>query len=73
VLGAALILFLQYYVSLIAPERWPLVLGLAFVLAVLLLPGGVGARLDRLWDRVRYGAPLPTAPPTAQPAEPERV
>jgi len=73
VLGAAIILFLQYYVSLIVPERWPLVLGLAFVLAVLLVPGGIGARLDALWDRVRYGAARPTARVAAPPAEPEGV
>jgi branched-chain amino acid transport system permease protein len=69
VLGAAIILFLQYYVSLVVPERWPLVLGLVFVVAVLLAPGGVGARLDRLWGRVRYAAPKPVARVSGKPAE----
>jgi branched-chain amino acid transport system permease protein len=73
VLGTAIILFLQYYVSLIVPERWPLVLGLVFVLAVMLVPGGVGARLDALWDRVRYSTPPPPVRVAAPPAEPEGV
>jgi branched-chain amino acid transport system permease protein len=50
-LGAAIILFLQYYVSLLIPERWPMVLGAAFVLSVLFVPGGLGSHLAHLWRR----------------------
>lgn len=53
-LGAAVILLLQYYVSIWFPERWQLVLGVSFVLAVMFLPGGIGLHLARLWNRVRY-------------------
>ncbi|MCU0490516.1 MAG: ABC transporter permease [Chloroflexaceae bacterium] len=62
-LGAALILFLEYYISLYVPERWPLVLGAVFVLAVLFLPGGLGVYLNRWWGRLRYTRPAsPDAP-----------
>lgn len=47
IVGAALVIFLQYYVSLWAPARWPLILGVIFVLSVLVLPGGVGTHLAR--------------------------
>jgi hypothetical protein len=46
--------FLQYYVSVWQPARWPLVLGVIFVLSVLFLPGGVGIYISRLLDMLRY-------------------
>jgi branched-chain amino acid transport system permease protein len=52
-LGTAVILFLQYYVSILSPQWWTLVLGLVFVLTVIFLPGGLGIHLARLWRRVR--------------------
>jgi len=54
VIGAAIVLFLQYYVSLYSPERWPLILGAVFVLSVTFLRQGVGVYVLRLWNRVRY-------------------
>ncbi len=57
VLGAALVVFLEYIFSLYIPERWPLILGAIFILAVMFLRGGVGIRLVRIWKKVqkRYG------------------
>jgi len=52
VLGAALVVSLEYFISLYAPERWPLILGCVFVLAVMFLPGGAGVYLARLWKKV---------------------
>jgi len=54
VIGAAVILFLQYYVSLFTPERWPLILGGVFVISVMFLHGGISIHLLKLWDRIRY-------------------
>jgi branched-chain amino acid transport system permease protein len=72
-LGAAVILFLQYYVSIWIPQWWTLVLGVVFVLTVLLLPGGLGVHLQRAWARLRF-APPATADQTAdQPVELEGV
>ncbi len=56
-LGTAVILFLQYYVSIWIPEWWTLVLGLVFVLTVMALPGGLGVHLQRLWHNVRNVVP----------------
>lgn len=55
IIGAVLVLFTQYYASLYAPERWPLILGAVFVLSVVLLPRGIGFHLLRLWKKVGYG------------------
>jgi branched-chain amino acid transport system permease protein len=57
VIGAAVVLFLQYYASILTPERWPLVLGGAFVVSVMFLRGGVSIYLLRLWNIIkrRYG------------------
>jgi branched-chain amino acid transport system permease protein len=50
VIGAVVILFLQYYASIFIPSRWPLVLGGAFVITVMFLRGGIGIYLARLWE-----------------------
>jgi branched-chain amino acid transport system permease protein len=50
-LGAALVNFLEYISSLYTPERWPLILGGAFVLAVTFLRGGVSLHLVRVWRK----------------------
>lgn len=51
-IGAAIVLFLQYYASLLVPDRWPLILGSVFVLSVMFLRGGVSIHLLRLWNRI---------------------
>lgn len=56
VLGAALVVILEHIASLYAPERWPLILGGIFVMAVMFLRGGVSVHLIRLWKRVSYGS-----------------
>jgi branched-chain amino acid transport system permease protein len=57
VLGAALVVFLEYIFSIYLPERWPLILGAIYILTVMFLRGGVGIRLVRIWKKVqeRYG------------------
>ena len=58
VVGAILIVFLQYYSSIYIPQRWPLILGAVFVIAVMFLRGGIGLHLVRFWRRFgyRYGS-----------------
>ena len=47
-IGAAIVLALQYLVSINMPQRWPLVLGAVFVVAVFVLTGDLGHLLRRL-------------------------
>jgi branched-chain amino acid transport system permease protein len=51
-IGSAVILSLQYFVSGVTPERWPLILGACFVVAVLFFREGIFPVLNRLWNRV---------------------
>jgi branched-chain amino acid transport system permease protein len=53
VLGSAIVVVLQYYSSIWTPERWPLILGGAFIIAIMFLRGGVGIYLVKLWKRVK--------------------
>jgi branched-chain amino acid transport system permease protein len=46
-IGVAVVILLQYVVSLYAPDRWPLILGAVFVTSVMLLRGGIGVHLLR--------------------------
>lgn len=50
--GAAIVLFLQYYASTLVPERWPLILGAVFVLSVMFLRGGISIHLIKLWNKI---------------------
>jgi len=52
-IGAAFILVLERFASDLVPERWPLILGVVFVICVLFLRGGFGSYLSRFWRRVR--------------------
>lgn len=45
VIGAALIVFVEFFSSVYAPERWPLILGAVFIAAVMYLRGGIGPYL----------------------------
>lgn len=55
-IGSAVIQFLQYYISMFTPERWPLIVGACFVASVMLLRGGIFHHLTNLWTKInRYG------------------
>jgi len=54
VIGAVVVVLLEYFASLYAPARWPLILGGVFVISVMFLRGGIGLNLLRLWARVGY-------------------
>jgi branched-chain amino acid transport system permease protein len=52
-LGAILVVFIEYYTSLYLPQRWPLILGGFFILTVMFGKGGVGVYSIQLWKTVR--------------------
>jgi branched-chain amino acid transport system permease protein len=55
--GATLVVGIEYGASLLYPERWPLIMGVIFVIAVMFLRGGVYPRLVNLWRKVeRYSS-----------------
>jgi branched-chain amino acid transport system permease protein len=45
VLGAALIVLIQSFASLLVPARWPLILGILFVIGVMGFRGGIGPHM----------------------------
>lgn len=53
-IGAGVVLFLQYFSSMYTPERWPLILGATFVVAAIYFHRGIGIYLLSLWKRVMY-------------------
>lgn len=55
VIGALLILLLEFFASIYSPERWPLILGAAFIICITLFRGGVGIYLARAWEKIRGG------------------
>jgi branched-chain amino acid transport system permease protein len=54
VAGAVVVILIEYFASIYAPERWPLILGGIFVIAVMFLRDGIGVSLTRLWSRLNY-------------------
>jgi branched-chain amino acid transport system permease protein len=56
--GAAVIVFLEHYSSIYVPQRWPLILGGVFALAVMFLRGGISVHLVKAWEGLgyRYGS-----------------
>jgi branched-chain amino acid transport system permease protein len=52
VAGAVVVILLEYVASLYVPERWPLILGTIFVIAVMFLRDGIGISLTKLWRRI---------------------
>ena len=49
-LGAAVIILLESVASIYFEDRWPLILGIVFVVCVMFLKGGFARHLTRLWD-----------------------
>jgi branched-chain amino acid transport system permease protein len=52
VAGAVVVILVEYFASIYAPERWPLILGGIFVIAVMFLRDGIGVSLTRLWSKL---------------------
>jgi branched-chain amino acid transport system permease protein len=51
--GAAIVVWAEYFISLLTPQRWPLILGGLFIAVIMYFRGGVVAFADRLWHRGR--------------------
>ena len=54
VLGAAVIIFVELIASILTPDRWPLILGGLFVLAIMFTREGLTVYLGKLWNKVYY-------------------
>lgn len=57
VIGAAIILLLEYYVSKQIPERWPLVLGAVFIITALLFRDGLVSAIAKGCGSARERVP----------------
>jgi ABC-type branched-subunit amino acid transport system permease subunit len=53
VLGAVAVTVLELAASIYIPERWPMILGSAFVLTVLFLRGGIAGYLTNFTNRMK--------------------
>ena len=53
-LGALVIILVEYFSSIYVPERWPLILGAVFVIAVMFLRGGIANYISRLWSKMAW-------------------
>jgi branched-chain amino acid transport system permease protein len=54
VAGSVVVILLEYVASIYVPERWPLILGAIFVIAVMFLRDGIGISLIKPWSRLGY-------------------
>lgn len=52
VIGAALVIFVELFASIMTPERWPLILGGLFVLAIMFARQGLAVYIGGFWQRV---------------------
>jgi len=53
VIGAAFLVIVEHVMSIYAPERWPLFLGVVFVLCVIFARGGLSQYFSRFWVKIR--------------------
>jgi branched-chain amino acid transport system permease protein len=54
VIGAVLIVLIEFFSSTFLPERWPLILGGIFVIVISLFRGGIGIYLARALVKMRH-------------------
>lgn len=50
--GSSVILSLEYIVSILTPERWPLIVGALFIVGVMSFRRGIFPYLSNLWQKV---------------------
>ncbi len=54
--GAGVMITLNYFISIWAPDRWPLFLGFLFIIVIFFFRKGLYPRMVNLWKKViRYG------------------
>jgi branched-chain amino acid transport system permease protein len=56
IIGSFIIIVVEYFSSILIPERWPLVLGGVFVVSVMTLRGGIAQQLLRLKEKLSHGS-----------------
>jgi branched-chain amino acid transport system permease protein len=52
-IGSFLIVLLEFFASIYSPERWPLILGGAFIVCITLFRGGVGIYLAKALEKAK--------------------
>ncbi|MDD5510345.1 MAG: branched-chain amino acid ABC transporter permease [Dehalococcoidales bacterium] len=52
-IGSTIFMLMQYYVSLITPERWPFIIGIVFIAVVMFSTGGILPTIRRHWGEVQ--------------------
>ena len=55
-IGAVVVILIEYFSGIYMPARWPLVLGGSFIICVALIPKGIAPSLRRLQNRLLYGS-----------------
>jgi len=56
IVGSLVVVLVEYFSSIIVPERWPMILGAVFVIGVMFLKGGIAPHLTRFWKKILYGS-----------------
>jgi branched-chain amino acid transport system permease protein len=65
ILGAVVVVLLEYFVGSVIPARWPMILGVIFVVSVIFLRGGIAIYLEKLWKKLGHqNQTLSDRPPT---------
>ena len=54
ILGAIIVVLLEYFVRSYIPARWPMILGAIFIISVIFLRGGIALYLEKLWKKLSY-------------------
>jgi branched-chain amino acid transport system permease protein len=50
-IGSGTLFILEYFISMVTPERWPAILGACFVATVSFARGGILLKLINLWNK----------------------
>ena len=53
IIGAVVVILIEFFASVYSPERWPLILGGMFVICITLFRGGFGIYLAGPWEKLR--------------------
>ena len=56
VIGAVVVVGVDYLASVYMPDRWPLIMGAIIVFAIMVIPQGIGVLLLNGWRRLIHGA-----------------
>ena len=57
IVGAGIVVWFEYFISLLTPQRWPLILGALFIAVIMYFRGGVVAYIQRFYVKVGKDEP----------------